>query len=148
MKAARSPSSRGARTRRRTGPRTLAIDVGGTGLKAAVLDAGGRLVGERVRVPTPARCSPAVLVQALGDLVAPLGAFDRVSVSFPGVVRAGVVRTAPNFASPKWRGFDLGRVLTRLLKRPVRILNDAEVQGLAVIKGRGVELVLTLGTGV
>jgi polyphosphate glucokinase len=148
MKRAQSPSSRGARTRRRTGPHTLAIDVGGTGLKAAVLDASGRLMGDRVRVPTPARCSPAVLVQALGDLVAPLGAFDRVSVGFPGVVRDGVVRTAPNFASPKWRGFDLARALTRALKRPVRILNDAEVQGLAVIMGRGVELVLTLGTGV
>lgn len=129
MKRARSPSSRGARTRRRTGPRTLAIDVGGTGLKAAVLDASGRLMSDRFRVPTPARCSPAVLVRALGDLVAPLGAFDRVSVGFPAVVRDGVVRTAPNFASPKWRGFDLARALTRVLKRPVRILNDDEYLG-------------------
>jgi polyphosphate glucokinase len=148
MKRARSPSSRGARIRRRTGPRTLAIDVGGTGLKAAVLDASGRLMGDRVRVPTPARCSPPVLVRALGDLAAPLEAFDRVSVAFPGIVSNGVVRTAPNFASPKWRGFNLAHALTRVLKRPVRILNDAEVQGLAVIRGRGVELVLTLGTGV
>ena len=148
MKRGRSPSSHRARTRRRTGPRTLAIDVGGTGLKAAVLDASGRLTTDRVRVPTPARCSPAVLVRAVGALVAPLGAFDRVSVGFPGVVRDGVVRTAPNFASPKWRGFDLARALARVLKHPVRILNDAEVQGLAVITGRGIELVLTLGTGV
>jgi polyphosphate glucokinase len=148
MKRARSPHSRGARTGRRTGPRTLAIDVGGTGLKAAVLDARGRLISDRVRVPTPARCSPAVLVRAVSGLIAPLGAFDRVSVGFPGVVSDGVVRTAPNFASPKWRGFNLARALTRTLKRPVRILNDAEVQGLAVIRGRGVELVLTLGTGV
>jgi polyphosphate glucokinase len=148
MKRARSPHSRGARTGRRTGPRTLAIDVGGTGLKAAVLDARGRLISDRVRVPTPARCSPAVLVRAVSVLIAPLGAFDRVSVGFPGVVSDGVVRTAPNFASPKWRGFNLARALTRTLKRPVRILNDAEVQGLAVIRGRGVELVLTLGTGV
>jgi polyphosphate glucokinase len=84
----------------------------------------------------------------LGDLAAPLEAFDRVSVAFPGIVSNGVVRTAPNFASPKWRGFNLAHALTRVLKRPVRILNDAEVQGLAVIRGRGVELVLTLGTGV
>ena len=148
MKRGRSPSSHRARTRRRTGPRTLAIDVGGTGLKAAVLDASGRLTTDRVRVPTPARCSPAVLVRAVGALVAPLGAFDRGSVGFPGVVRDGVVRTAPNFASPKWRGFDLARALARVLKHPVRILNDAEVQSLAVITGRGIELVLTLGTGV
>lgn len=140
--------SRRRRARPRAGPRTLAIDVGGTGLKAAILDPGGRLVGDRVRVRTPARCPPAVLVRAVRDLVAPLGTYDRVSVGFPGVVRDGVVRTAPNFGSARWRGFDLARALTRTLKHPVRVLNDAEVQGLAVISGRGVELIITLGTGV
>ncbi len=130
------------------GLRTLAIDVGGTGLKAVVLDARGRPLGDRVRVPTPAERPPGIVVRALRDLVAPLGSYDRVSVGFPGVIRAGVVRTAPNFASPKWRGFDLARALADVLKRPVRVLNDAEVQGLAVITGNGVELVITLGTGV
>ncbi|MCC7241517.1 MAG: ROK family protein [Acidobacteria bacterium] len=145
----RTPSvSRSRRARARAVPRTLAIDVGGTGLKAAILDPVGRLVGDRVRVPTPARCPPAVLVRAVRDLVAPLGPYDRVSVGFPGVVRDGVVRTAPNFGSARWQGFDLARALTRALKRPVRVLNDAEVQGLAVISGKGVELVVTLGTGV
>lgn len=130
------------------GPRTLAIDVGGTGLKAVVLDARGRPLGDRVRVPTPAVRPPGVVVRALRDLVAPLGTYDRVSVGFPGVVRNGVVRTAPNFTSPRWRGFDLARALADVLERPVRVLNDAEVQGLAVIAGKGVELVVTLGTGV
>ncbi len=148
MKRARSHASRGRRAGRRAGPRTLAIDVGGTGLKAAILDADGRLIGDRVRVPTPARCPPAVLGRAVSDLAAPLGAYDRVSVGFPGVVRDGVVRTAPNFGSSKWHRFDLARALTRALKRPVRVLNDAEVQGLAAITGKGIELVITLGTGV
>lgn len=144
-----TPASRARRSPRPApGPRTLAIDVGGTGLKAIVLDARGRPLGDRVRVPTPADRPPGVVVRALRDLVAPLGSYDRVSVGFPGVIRAGVVRTAPNFASPKWRGFDLARALADVLKRPVRVLNDAEVQGLAVIAGKGVELVVTLGTGV
>jgi polyphosphate glucokinase len=143
-----SQASRGRRANARADPRTLALDVGGTGLKAAILDAKGNLISDRVRAPTPARRSPVVLVQAVVDLVAPLGAYDRVSVGFPGVVRDGVVRTAPNFASGRWRGFDLARALIRSLNRPVRVLNDADVHGLAVIAGRGVELVITLGTGV
>jgi len=146
MKRAGIPS--GSRAPRRAGPRTLAVDVGGSGLKAAILDAEGQLIGDRVRVPTPARRPPSVLVRTLVALIAPLGAFDRVSVGFPGVVRDGVVRTAPNFGSKRWQGFDLAGTLTRALKRPVRVLNDAEVQGLAVITGKGVELVITLGTGV
>lgn len=148
MKQPRSHAPRGQRARARAGPRTLAIDVGGTGLKAAILDAEGRLISDRVRVPTPARCPPTVLIRAVAELIAPLGAYDRVSVGFPGVVRDGVVRTAPNFGSARWRGFDLAHALTRALERPVRVLNDAEVQGLAVITGKGVELVITLGTGV
>jgi polyphosphate glucokinase len=147
MKRKRSVSIRPRRTRR-ADPHTLAIDVGGSGVKAAVLDGQGRIVGERVRVKTPARCPPAVLVRAVADLIAPLAAYDRVAVGFPGVVRDGVVRTAPNFGSAKWRGFDLASALTPALKRPVRVINDAEVQGLGVVTRKGIELVITLGTGV
>src|SRR5262245_66507298 len=67
--------------------RTLAIDVGGTGLKAAVLDATGAMISERVRVPTPHPCPPDLLVGVLSDLVAPLPSYGRVSVGFPGMVR-------------------------------------------------------------
>ena len=130
MKRKRSVSIRPRRTRR-ADPQTLAIDVGGSGVKAAVLDGQGRIVGERVRVKTPARCPPAVLVRAVADLIAPLAAYDRVAVGFPGVVRDGVVRTAPNFGSAKWRGFDLASALTPALKRPVRVINDLTmVEGL------------------
>ncbi len=128
-------------------PRTLAIDIGGSGLKAIVLDAEGRPLGNRLRVPTPVGAPPDEIVAALVALVAPLGAFERVSAGFPGVVRDGVVRTAPNLGTAQWRGFDLARALTERLERPARVLNDAEVQGLAVVAGTGVELVLTLGTG-
>ena len=76
-----------------------------------------------------------------------MGGFDRVSVGFPGVVRGGRVLTAPNLGTAEWRGHDLARALAARWGRPVRMLNDATVHGLGVIAGRGVELVVTLGTG-
>ena len=131
-----------------SGKRTLSIDVGGTGLKASVLDAHGQMLAERVRVETPYPCSPKILVEALDKLIAPLPRFDRVSVGFPGVVRGGKILTAPHFGNEIWKGFDLSKQLSSKWKKPVRILNDADMQGLAVISGKGVELVVTLGTGV
>lgn len=128
------------------GARTLAIDIGGTGLKAMVLDAKGQSLTERVRVETPRPATPDAIVEALVALVKPLPAFDRISVGFPGVVVENTTRTAPNL-HPKWQNFALGNVLSRRLKKPARVLNDAGVQGYGVIQGRGVEMVLTLGTG-
>ncbi len=127
--------------------RTLAIDVGGSGLKASVVDEHGRLLTDRVRVDTPVGSPPGGIVEALARLVAPLGTFDRVSVGFPGVVRNGRVLTAPNLDNKGWKDFDLARALSRALGKPVRVANDADVQGLAVIRGHGVEMVVTLGTG-
>jgi polyphosphate glucokinase len=126
--------------------RTLAIDIGGTGLKALVLGADGTALTDRVRVPTPRPATPAALVPAIVALVEPLGAFDRISVGFPGVVVDGVTLSAPNLHK-QWHGFDLAKVITEQLGRPVRVLNDAGVQGYGVIEGHGVEMVLTLGTG-
>jgi polyphosphate glucokinase len=127
--------------------RTLAIDVGGTGLKASVVDDAGRMLTERVRVDTPVGRPPKEIVEALVRLVGPLGAFDRISVGFPGVVRHGRVLTAPNLDNKGWKGYDLAGALGRALGKPVRVANDADVQGLAVIAGKGVEMVVTLGTG-
>ncbi len=127
-------------------PRTLAIDIGGTGLKALVLDERGEKLTERVRVETPRPATPDAIVSALIALVKPLAPFDRVSVGFPGVVVGGATRTAPNL-DPKWKNFELRESLEGRLKRPVRVLNDAGVQGYGVIEGQGVEMVLTLGTG-
>jgi polyphosphate glucokinase len=129
-------------------PLTLAIDIGGTGLKASVLDAAGKTVEEHVRVATPHPCTPDILVKALTGLVAPLSAYDRVSIGFPGVVRDGRIVTAPHFKGKRWHGFPLADRLARRFGKPARLLNDAEVQGLGIVKGKGLEVVLTLGTGV
>ena len=142
-------------------PWTLAIDVGGTGLKASVLDSSGAMVADRVAIPTTYPCPPATLVDDLAQLVAPLPTTERVSVGFPGMVRAGRVLSAPHFVTThgpgtridddlvkQWSGFDLAGALSARLGRPTRVANDADVQGAAVVQGNGLELVITLGTGV
>jgi len=126
--------------------KTLAIDIGGTGLKALVLDLAGTMLTERVRVETPRPATPDAIISALEELVKPLGAFDRISVGFPGVVVDGVVKTAPNLHE-EWADVPLAQILTERLGKPARVLNDAGVQGYAVIRGKGVEMLLTLGTG-
>ncbi|MBN9090032.1 MAG: ROK family protein [Reyranella sp.] len=126
---------------------TLTFDIGGTHMKAAVVDEAGALISERAMIDTVPEAAPPDVVKSLATMVAPLGAFDRVSVGFPGVVRDGRVLTAPNLGTDKWQGFDLGGALSSALAKPVRVANDADLQGLAVIEGKGVEMVITLGTG-
>lgn len=131
-----------------TGPSTLAIDVGGTGLKASVLDEAGRMLVKRARVATPYPCHPEILLSAIVDLTAPLPSSERISIGFPGVIRRGRVLTAPHFDIETWRNYPLEEALSHRLGKPARLLNDAEVQGLGIVAGRGLEVVLTLGTGV
>lgn len=131
-----------------SGIRTLAIDIGGTGIKAALLDDSGQMVSERRRVPTPAKpVAPGALLRAIDEVSAGLGEFERVSVGFPGYVRQGKVLTAPNLGTEALAGFDLQTSLAEHWDKPVRVLNDADVQGFGAIRGKGIEMVLTLGTG-
>jgi len=136
-----------AAERKVVGRRTLAVDVGGSGVKASVLDASGNMLHERVRIETPDDPTPQQLVEIIVELTKPLPPFDRVSVGFPGVVNNGVVRTAPNLGTDRFKGFDLAGVLQTRLKKPVQVMNDADMQGYAAARGKGVEMVITLGTG-
>ena len=127
-------------------PITLSIDIGGSGLKAMLLDARGTAISARERIVTPAVPTPDAVLKALEELRKHLSSFDRVSVGFPGVIKHGITYTAANL-HPKWVAFPLGRELEKRWKKPARVANDAAVQGYGSIKGRGVELVLTFGTG-
>jgi polyphosphate glucokinase len=140
--------------------RTLAIDCGGTGLKALVLDERAEPLCERTRIRTPYPLSPERFVRELVGLAAPLPAFDRVTVGMPGMIRHGHVVATPHYPTvsgpfteqdPRllraWSGFDVAAALGAAFGRPTLVLNDAEVQGAAVQTGQGLELVLTLGTG-
>ncbi|NWF60701.1 MAG: ROK family protein [Fischerella sp.] len=126
--------------------RTLSVDIGGSGVKAIVLDITGNPLTQRSRLETPQPPKPEVVINAIKTLASTQGEFDRVSVGFPGVVRNGVTETAVNL-DPGWIGFDLATVLSNRLSKPVRVINDADMQGLGAIQGLGVELVITLGTG-
>lgn len=144
-------------------PYTLSIDIGGTGLKASVLDAAGTMVADRVRIPTTYPMPPQGndgLVERLAGLVEKLPEADRVSAGFPGMVRGGVILSAAHFVTTAgpgsdidpdlvavWDHFDLAAALHRMTGKPTRVANDADVQGLAVVQAAGLELVVTLGTG-
>ncbi|BAN25256.1 ROK family protein [Caballeronia insecticola] len=130
--------------------RILAIDIGGTGLKAAIISEDGEMKSERLRVPTPSPAKPQTVVETLIELVKPIVETPptHISIGFPGVVRDNVVLTAPNLGTSYWRGVPLAQLLSAQLGgAPARMINDAEMQGLAAIEGRGIEMVLTLGTG-
>jgi polyphosphate glucokinase len=135
------------RSSEKDAPRTLAVDIGGTGIKAELLDERGRPLTERARIPTPKKATPHQVIAIIRKLAKAQGEFDRVSVGFPGVTKNGVIYTAPNLGKG-WNNFALEKKLRRALKRPVRVANDADIQGLGSISGRGIELVITLGTGI
>lgn len=139
---------------------TLAIDCGGGGIKGSVLDDAGTMRAKPLRVPTPYPLPPALFVKTLVDLGSRLPSADRVTVGMPGMIRHGVVVATPHYVTrngprtkidpdlvAEWAGFDAQTVLADAFGLPVLVLNDAEVHGAGVVAGTGLELVLTLGTG-
>ncbi len=125
---------------------TLAVDIGGSGVKIMILDEQGNPLSERERIETPQPSTPDAILRGIKELAAGKS-FDRVSVGYPGVVRQGITETAANLHSD-WLGFALREVLSQQLGKPVRVANDADIQGLGAVSGSGVEMVITLGTGV
>ncbi len=140
--------------------RTLAVDIGGSGVKASVLNPQGEMVMDRVRIDTPYPCPPATLVATIEQVVSGMRDVQRASVGFPGLVRGGHVVEVPSLSrreydgdpdpelTAAWAGFDLGGTLAKTFEVPTKVVNDADMQGCAVVKGGGLEFVMTLGTGV
>lgn len=126
--------------------RTLSIDIGGTGIKAMLLDHKAKPLTPRLRIETPRPATPDAVLAVIEQLANASGRFDRVSVGFPGVIKRGTVKSAPNL-DRSWHQFDLAKTLQSRLSAPVRVANDSGVQGYGVISGHGVEMVITLGTG-
>src|SRR5260221_10082757 len=132
----------------------LGIDIGGTGVKAAPVDvATGRLLAERVKLPTPNPAVPDQVAQVMAQLSAPLGWGGRVGITFPGVVSGGIIRTAATL-DRAWFGIDAVRFFGDAPRQPVTVLNDADAAGLAEMRfgsGKGQQgtvLMLTFGTGI
>ena len=134
--------------------RGIGIDVGGSGIKAAVVDvAAGAFVGDRVRVDTPQPATPDAVVGATRDLIAGFPDDLPVGIGFPAPVVDGTTMTAAN-VDAGWVGAPARELFTRALGRPVVVLNDADAAGVgesrhgAARDVAGVVLLLTLGTGI
>ena len=134
----------------------IGIDIGGTGIKAAVADVkNGKLVSERLRVETPKGGKPKDVAQAVAELVKLLDQDQKleVGICFPAVVQHGVTKSAANI-SEDWIGLDAQSLFARKLRRHVHILNDADAAGVAEAKfgaarkQRGLTIMTTLGTGI
>ena len=125
----------------------LSIDIGGSRIKGMLLDANGNTLVDYQRISTPKYAGPDNVLQGILELTRNFGVFTKVAVGFPGYVRSGIVYTAPNLGNSKWRMIPFAVRLTDLLSKPVRVVNDADMQGLGVASGTGLELVVTLGTG-
>ena len=124
----------------------LTIDIGGSHIKAVILNAAGGIISDYKRVSTPVPAKPEPLLTAIKQLVTDFD-FDKISVGFPGYVKNGIVITAPNLETASWSGYNLELALSKSLQRPVKVVNDADLQGLGLANGKGLELVITLGTG-
>ncbi|MFF4617904.1 polyphosphate--glucose phosphotransferase [Nonomuraea jabiensis] len=127
----------------------LGIDIGGSGIKGAPVDIeAGELVQERLRIPTPQPSKPDEVAEAVAEIVKHFGWSGPVGVTFPGVVKDGVVLTAAN-VDPSWIGVDAAGLFGG-----ATVLNDADAAGVAEVtygRGRGERgtvLVLTFGTGI
>lgn len=132
----------------------LGIDIGGTGMKAAIADLGtGALVSERIRIPTPRPATPAAMADVARQLVERHRWTRPIGVGFPGIVRHGVVGSAANL-DPSWVDVDADRTFSDACGVDVAMVNDADAAGLAEMRfgvGRGVDgvvIVLTFGTGI
>lgn len=139
---------------------TLAIDCGGGGIKASVLDHSGTLHAQPVRATTPYPLPPERLVSVIRSLADQLPRAQRATVGMPGMIRHGVVVATPHYvcrAGPRtkvlpelvsaWSGFDMREAVEESLGMPALVLNDAEVHGCGLVTGVGLEMVITLGTG-
>lgn len=126
--------------------RILTIDIGGTGVKAGLLDKDGQFLSPARRCPTP-KASPQQMLEAIATLIHDVGDFDAISVGFPGSIKNHIILTAPNLNTQTWRGTDFVALLEEKFQRPAKLVNDATLHGLGIIAGHGLEVVLTLGTG-
>ncbi|KLT66897.1 ROK family protein [Pedobacter sp. BMA] len=135
-------------TKTQAGNNILSIDIGGTSIKSVLLDEGGNMLNEYVKTKTPAEATPKDIVNGIVELVKPFpDTYNRVSIGFPGYVKNGIVKTAPNLAKNKWADVDLAQRVANALMKPVRLVNDADQQGLGVVEGKGFEIMFTVGTG-
>jgi polyphosphate glucokinase len=130
-----------------SGQKILSIDIGGSHVKAVLLDEEGQFLAGYEKVETPVPTTPQKMMEAITGLARSLPGYDKISAGFPGYVKNDIVFTAPNLGTDYWKGHPLGDELAKALGKPAKVVNDADMQGLSIASGKGYEIVVTLGTG-
>ncbi len=132
----------------------LGIDIGGTGIKAAVVDTRtGKLVGERKRIPTPKPATPENIARSLAELVKEISWAGPIGCGFPATVHHGVAYSASNI-DPSWINTDAQTLFSQVTGQPCFVVNDADAAGMAEMRfgagenQSGVTILLTIGTGI
>lgn len=125
----------------------LCIDIGGSHIKATIINYEGKFLQKYEREETPSPPTPEKVVTMILKIAARFPNYDKVTAGFPGYVRHGIVKTAPKLGNEVWKDFDLKNELQTHLQRPTLVINDADLQGLSLAEGKGVEMLITLGTG-
>jgi polyphosphate glucokinase len=130
-----------------TATKIFSVDIGGSNIKGTLLNEEGQMIADYKKLPTPSPATPDKVMTTIEQLSKNFPGFDKVSVGFPGYVKNGVIVTAPNLGSELWHQIPLAEKLSELLQKPVRVVNDADMQGLGIVSGKGLEIMVTLGTG-
>jgi polyphosphate glucokinase len=137
-----------------TPEQAFGIDIGGSGIKGAVVDtATGDLRTERMRIPTPQPSTPDAVAEIVGEVVSREGWSGVIGATFPAVIKHGVALSAAN-VDKSWIGTDVDAVFTKITQRDVIVLNDADAAGIAEARFGaakdvgGVVILLTFGTGI
>ena len=127
--------------------RILAIDIGGSHIKATILNSNGEFLQKYESEATPKPSSPEKVMAVIKDIAKHFAEFDKIAAGFPGYIKDGVVKTAPKLGTNLWKDYDLDKSLGQMFGKPAFAINDADLQGIALSSGKGVEMVITLGTG-
>ncbi|MEO8823408.1 MAG: ROK family protein [Ginsengibacter sp.] len=130
-----------------TDEKILSIDIGGSHIKATVINYNGNFLQKYEREDTPNPPSPENVVKLIIELANRFPHYDKVTAGFPGYIKYGVVKTAPKLSNKMWKDYDLQKELQSQLGKPTLVINDADLQGLSLAEGYGVEMLITLGTG-
>ncbi|MDQ2718791.1 MAG: ROK family protein [Bacteroidota bacterium] len=125
----------------------LSIDIGGSHIKATVLNSNGDFLKDYEKQVTPKPSSPEKVMAVIKDLAKAFPEYDKIAAGFPGYMKNGVVKTAPKLGNAAWKNYDLQTNLKQMLGKPALAINDADLQGIALAQGKGFEMVITLGTG-
>lgn len=125
----------------------LCIDIGGSHVKATIVNDQGDFLQNYEREKTPLPPSPGKVVDLIIEIASRFPQYDKVAAGFPGFVKNGVIKTAPKLGNDLWKDFDLQNELQNRLNKATLVINDADLQGISLAKGKGVEMMITLGTG-